>query len=106
MGSKKKSPWQIYSQKNCPRKNSPGKFTPSRKLPRKKPRGKNSARKKSRHPNFFPFSFCNFFELLLIFVYVIFKILLYYKLIFSLIEFNLAALCNLVIWKHLSLSIG
>ena len=35
-----------------------------------------------------------------------FKILLYSKLIFSLIEFNIVTLCNLVIGKHFSLTIG
>ena len=40
------------------------------------------------------------------FFYVIFKIMLYFKLNFSLVEFNLATLCNLLIWKYLSLTIG
>ena len=56
------------------------------------------------NPNFFLLNFCNFLSYFWFF-YVIFKILLYSKLIFGLIGFNLAALCNIVIWKHSSLTV-
>ena len=63
------------------------KLTPRKKFPWEK----------SPHPKLCSFQFLRFFELLLSCFYVIFKILLYSKLICSLIKFNLATLCNLVI---------
>ena len=55
------------------------------------------------HCKFCAFSFCYFLSCFRFCFYMIFKILLYFRLIFCLIGFNLAVLCNLVIWKHLSL---
>ena len=79
----------------------PEKITPENNplvnIPEEKiPLGKNPPGKKSSTLIFFC-SVCVMFKLLSIFFYVIFKILLHSKLILSLIGFNLATLCNLVI---------
>ena len=78
-------------------KNPPGeRFLPEKISLENCPVGKNSLGKKSPHPKPFRSVFV-IFELLSFFLYIIFKILLHSKLIFSLIGFSLATLCNLVI---------
>ena len=78
-------------------KNPPGERFLSEKIsPENCPLGKNSPGKNPPILNFFRPVFV-MFELLSFSLYVIFKILLHSKLIFSLIGFNLATLCNLVI---------
>ena len=86
------------TQEKLSQNKSPGSYPPQKE--------KNPPGKKSPNPNFFWVSFSEFFELVLIFSYVIFKILLHSELVFSLIRFTLPSICNLVIWKHLSLTKG
>ena len=81
--------------KNCPGKFTPGKKFPRNKFPEDRIIGKNPPGKNPPIVSFFVL----FFRCLSCFrfFYVIFKILLHSKLIFSLIIINLATLCNCVI---------
>ena len=81
-------------------KNPPGeRFLPEKISLENCPLGKKSPGKNPPILKIFRSVFM-IFELLSFFLYVIFKILLHSKLIFSLIELNLATLCNLVILKY------